>query len=154
MIDDDDIPIQNGNQSKQMECEEHNNQQPKMETNDQEEEMEEVVLASNIISLRCPLSFVQIEIPIKGMLCKHSIVVNAQGLIEYCLHNNYWNCPLCEKKCYFSTITVDRKLMEIIEKAPKDCSNVELDPLGNVVKYINDTGDQCENSEEISIVDD
>ena len=127
------------------------NNENKME--EENDEKDEIVLESNIISLRCPLSFIQIELPIKGCLCKHSTVMNAQGLLEYLLGNGYWNCPLCEKKCYFCALEVDRKLLEIIKKAPKDCSNVELNANGEVVKYIDDIGNQCEGSEDVSIID-
>ncbi|EDR27798.1 sumo ligase, putative [Entamoeba dispar SAW760] len=122
-------------------------------TEEQEDgEKDDIIVGTNIISLRCPLSFCPITTPIKGVLCKHSTVVNAIGFIEYCLKNNYWNCPLCEKKCYYCSLIVDRSLMEIIKGAPKDCINVEIDTNGKVIKYINDTGSQCENSEDVEVI--
>ncbi|ELP92230.1 hypothetical protein EIN_118040 [Entamoeba invadens IP1] len=113
---------------------------------------EDVSVGKTQINLRCPLSFQMIQIPVRGCECKHTTVVNLKGMLDYCLNNCYWNCPICEKPCYFSMITIDQHLKTLIQLCPSDCCLIELDANGTVLKYINDLGDSCGDDDDVEVI--
>lgn len=60
-----------------------------------------------IISTKCPISQMPIEIPVRGQHCDHLQCVDLQSHLVSCHKGAYWNCALCDRELRPTTITVD-----------------------------------------------
>eukprot|EP00029_Vermamoeba_vermiformis_P007703 TRINITY_DN3408_c0_g1_i1.p1 TRINITY_DN3408_c0_g1~~TRINITY_DN3408_c0_g1_i1.p1 ORF type:complete len:629 (+),score=50.58 TRINITY_DN3408_c0_g1_i1:41-1927(+) len=65
-------------------------------------------------SLRCPLSLMRIELPIKGKDCKHIQCFDANSYLQINKNHPKFDCPVCNKKVYFSTLIVDSYFLKIL----------------------------------------
>ena len=90
------------------------------------------------------------RLPVRGLRCRHATVVDAARLVDYCLANDYWNCPLCEAECLFPDLRVDQQLRAVFANAPADGEFVVLTE--TATEYFTATGERCDDDEEVVVV--
>lgn len=66
------------------------------------------------LSLACPLSFQKIEIPARGLHCKHLVCFDLKGYLKFQMISGDWKCPVCSKSCKLSELVIDSTLLNVI----------------------------------------
>jgi hypothetical protein len=74
----------------------------------------DIVEVSLKFSLRCPLSLMRIELPVKGKDCKHIQCFDANSYLQINKNHPKFDCPVCNKKVYFSSLVVDSYFLKIL----------------------------------------
>ena len=78
---------------------------------------EEIQAYSIIFSIKCPITKTLMEIPVRGINCKHIQCFNLAPYIQLQRHSkvNRWKCPICSEYVY--DIIIDMFISQIIDEA-------------------------------------
>lgn len=99
-----------------------------------EETDEDVKTLSTVLSLRCPLSFSRLTIPVRSVFCDHIECFEARSFFELQQQATTWTCPICNKSIDYRTLAVDDYLLEIVEKTKiYDLDEIEIKEDGSWV---------------------
>lgn|SRR5690606_10543709 len=66
--------------------------------------------ASNM-PLRCPLSTLRIQVPIRSKACTHNRCVDANSFLELQTQAPTWACPICNKPSPYESLVVDKYVL-------------------------------------------
>ncbi|KAK9475905.1 PINIT domain-containing protein, partial [Lipomyces japonicus] len=91
---------------------------------------DEITATSSVMSLRCPLSFARIQVPIRGLRCNHVQCFDASSYIQLQEQAPVWRCPICNQLTQIENIAVDNYVDEILKTTSADTEAVEIDPDG------------------------
>lgn len=107
----------------------------------QEEEDEDLMTTSTILSLQCPISYCRIKNPVKSIHCRHLQCFDVQWFIESQRQIPTWQCPVCQKPIRLEDLAVCEFVQDIINSTEEDVEQVEISQDGSwVVK--DDTEDK------------
>ena len=120
---------------------EKNKKYTEKKSNDNEE-----MVTKEIIPLRCPISFIKIEIPVKSKTCKHVHSYDLRSIIAQWM-NDKWKC-YCGSEFRISDIEFDKNFYEIIKESPEEAMYVEMED-GKVLRYLNEDKENITNKESI-----
>lgn len=67
----------------------------------------DLVATSTVISLKCPLSTLRINVPIRSTVCTHNQCFDALSFLQLQEQAPTWTCPLCNKIVCFEALEVD-----------------------------------------------
>ncbi len=67
----------------------------------------DVVATSQNLSLKCPLSYMRINQPCRGLGCSHIQCFDATSYLQLQEQGPQWICPICNKLAPFETLAVD-----------------------------------------------
>jgi hypothetical protein len=96
------------------------------------EEDEEIEEVTNSISLICPLMIDRINVPAKGINCKHSNSFDLKMFLQLADQSFNWQCPICLKPLAEPELRVDHRMSAILKLAPEGADEVKLMPDGSV----------------------
>eukprot|EP00796_Vickermania_ingenoplastis_P005433 gene5433-3918_t len=78
------------------------------------------------MSVRCPLTTMNLTVPARSMHCEHLQCLELDALLHQCSRSNVWNCPLCWQPMKPTDIRVHYVLKQWIEQHKKDIDRVQL----------------------------
>eukprot|EP00011_Vannellida_sp_DIVA3-517-6-12_P011036 CAMPEP_0114622924 /NCGR_PEP_ID=MMETSP0168-20121206/9984_1 /TAXON_ID=95228 ORGANISM="Vannella sp., Strain DIVA3 517/6/12" /NCGR_SAMPLE_ID=MMETSP0168 /ASSEMBLY_ACC=CAM_ASM_000044 /LENGTH=643 /DNA_ID=CAMNT_0001834147 /DNA_START=93 /DNA_END=2024 /DNA_ORIENTATION=- len=99
------------------------------------------------VSLRCPLGFIRIESPGKGINCTHVQCFDLETYVQFGKNQMEWFCPVCTKRLpvkdlrrskYFSSILEFAKEADeddVVEIDPSSGKMTVCKPAGTMVEY-------------------
>ncbi|PHH80004.1 hypothetical protein CDD80_3133 [Ophiocordyceps camponoti-rufipedis] len=90
----------------------------------------DVVATSQILSLKCPLSYMRLEIPCRSLSCIHIQCFDATSYLQLQEQGPQWTCPICNKPAPFDQLAVDNYVKDILDNTPKDLESVTIEPNG------------------------
>lgn len=109
----------------------------------------DIVATSSIMSLKCPLSTLRINVPCRSTVCTHNQCFDALSFLQLQEQAPTWQCPICSKSVSFAalevdeyayslwiiivpllTITIHRYVRDILAKTSKDVDQVTIEPSG------------------------
>ncbi|KAH6893567.1 PINIT domain-containing protein [Thelonectria olida] len=90
----------------------------------------DVVATSQVLSLKCPLSYMRLNIPCRGLSCSHIQCFDATSYLQLQEQGPQWLCPICNKSTVFDHLAVDNYVREILDNTPKDVDTVTIEPDG------------------------
>lgn len=67
----------------------------------------DVVATSQVLSLKCPLSYMRLDIPCRGISCTHIQCFDAGSYLQLQEQGPQWICPICNKSAPFEQLAVD-----------------------------------------------
>jgi len=67
----------------------------------------EVIATSINISLKCPLSYMRLQLPCRGISCSHIQCFDATSYLQLQEQGPQWLCPICNKSTPFDQLAVD-----------------------------------------------
>jgi E3 SUMO-protein ligase PIAS1 len=67
----------------------------------------DIVTTSQVLSLKCPLSFMRMEVPCRSHLCTHIQCFDATSYLQLQEQGPQWLCPICNKSAPYETLAVD-----------------------------------------------
>ena len=68
---------------------------------------DEIVATSQILSLKCPVSWSRLSLPCRGMACTHLQCFDASSYLRLQQQGPQWLCPICDKSVPFDQLAVD-----------------------------------------------
>ncbi|KAK7195391.1 lorien protein [Novymonas esmeraldas] len=85
-----------------------------------------VSLTEASVRLRCPVTTLVMEIPVRGVHCEHLQCMELAAALMQCARQNVWNCPLCFAAMRPEDIVVNYRLREwIATHSPTTVARVE-----------------------------
>lgn len=92
---------------------------------------DDVQTISTVLSLKCPLSYCRITIPVRSMYCDHIECFDASSFLMLQQQATTWTCPICNKSLKFDMLAVDEYLYEILQKTSSyDIDEIEISQNG------------------------
>jgi E3 SUMO-protein ligase PIAS1 len=67
----------------------------------------DVVATSQVLSLKCPLSYSRLATPCRSMSCTHIQCFDATSYLQLQQQGPQWLCPICNKSAPFEQLAVD-----------------------------------------------
>ncbi|GAA5871191.1 hypothetical protein JCM1840_000138 [Sporobolomyces johnsonii] len=92
---------------------------------------EDVAAGSLGMSLKDPLSFCRIAVPIRSSLCNHVSCFDAETWFEMNEQTPTWQCPICSKTLKVEDIVVDGYFEDILNSCPSNVEAVTVEPDGS-----------------------
>ncbi|KFH42437.1 E3 SUMO-protein ligase-like protein [Hapsidospora chrysogenum ATCC 11550] len=90
----------------------------------------DVVAVSQVLSLKCPLSYMRLEVPCRGTQCSHIQSFDATSYLQLQEQGPQWVCPICNKPVPFEQLAVDEYVKDILQRTPKSLEVVTIEPNG------------------------
>lgn len=76
---------------------------------------DDIQTISAVLSLKCPLSYCRINIPVRSIQCDHMECFDALSYLQLQQQATTWSCPICNKSVDFSSLRVDEYVQEILQ---------------------------------------
>lgn len=112
-----------------------------------------MVATSQVLSLKCPLSYVRIKVPCRTAHCKHVACFDATSFLQLQEQGPQWLCPICNESAKFEQLAVDeygaqpsvflrvsfaltqisRYVRDILARTPETLDQVTIEPDGTWV---------------------
>ncbi|KAH6603435.1 hypothetical protein Trco_008210 [Trichoderma cornu-damae] len=90
----------------------------------------DVVATSQVLSLKCPLSYMRLEVPCRSVSCTHLQCFDATSYLQLQEQGPQWLCPICNKSAPFDQLAVDGYVKAILEKTSRNLETVTIEPNG------------------------
>ncbi|KAJ6787733.1 hypothetical protein PWT90_03481 [Aphanocladium album] len=90
----------------------------------------DVVATSSVLSLKCPLSYMRLDVPCRGMSCSHIQCFDATSYLQLQEQGPQWLCPICNKPTPYEQLAVDEYVQDILNRTPKSLEGVTIEPDG------------------------
>ncbi|ORX52697.1 hypothetical protein DM01DRAFT_1383877 [Hesseltinella vesiculosa] len=78
------------------------------------------------LPLTCPISFKRMQLPVKGLACKHIECFDLRCFLEMNKGLASWKCPHCRTHTPPLRLVVDEYLGYLLQAVPKDAKTIEL----------------------------
>ncbi|QLI68745.1 E3 SUMO-protein ligase pli1 [Metarhizium brunneum] len=91
----------------------------------------DVVATSQVLSLKCPLSYMRLDVPCRSLSCTHIQCFDATSYLQLQEQGPQWLCPICNKSAPFEQLAVDEYVRDILANTPKDLEAVTIEPNGH-----------------------
>ncbi|CAF3435789.1 unnamed protein product [Fusarium graminearum] len=91
----------------------------------------DVVATSQVLSLKCPLSYMRLALPCRGLSCTHLQCFDATSYLQLQEQGPQWQCPICYKSATFDQLAVDGYVKDILAKTSKSQETVTIEPNGD-----------------------
>ncbi|KAH8836224.1 hypothetical protein RJ55_10044 [Drechmeria coniospora] len=90
----------------------------------------DVVATSQVLSLKCPLSYMRLDIPCRSLSCTHIQCFDATSYLQLQEQGPQWICPICSKSAPFDQLAVDEYVKDILDNTPSGLEAVTIEPNG------------------------
>ncbi|KAF6843300.1 sumo ligase, partial [Colletotrichum musicola] len=108
----------------------------------------DIVTTSQVLSLKCPLSYMRLDVPCRSTSCSHIQCFDATSYLQLQEQGPQWLCPICNKHAPFDQLAVDESVLrstsaaawpqltfaryvkEILANTPKSLDQVTIEPDG------------------------
>ncbi|CAL8583086.1 E3 SUMO-protein ligase pli1 [Xanthoria parietina] len=90
----------------------------------------DVQAIGSIISLKCPLSTLRIDVPCRSTVCTHNQCFDATSFLQLQEQAPTWTCPVCNKTVSFEALEIDLYVDDILKLTPKTIDQVTVEPDG------------------------
>ncbi|BCR89068.1 SUMO ligase siz1 [Aspergillus chevalieri] len=90
----------------------------------------EIVATSSVMSLKCPLSTLRIDVPCRSVVCTHNQCFDASSFLQLQEQAPTWTCPVCSKSTSFESLQVDQYVDDILRSTSTDVEQVVIEPDG------------------------
>lgn len=90
----------------------------------------DIVATSQVLSLRCPLSYTRLRAPCRSVSCNHIQCFDATSYLQLQEQGPQWVCPVCSKPANFENLALDDYVGEILENTSESTEQVTIEPDG------------------------
>ncbi|KAF8249442.1 hypothetical protein K440DRAFT_621493 [Wilcoxina mikolae CBS 423.85] len=90
----------------------------------------DLVATSAIMSLKCPLSTLRIDLPVRSLFCTHIQCFDATSFLQLQQQAPTWTCPTCNKSITFKQLVIDRYFEDILENTRPTIESVTINADG------------------------
>ncbi|EEB05702.1 SUMO E3 ligase Pli1 [Schizosaccharomyces japonicus yFS275] len=107
----------------------------------------DLIATSVDVSLKCPLSFTRISVPIRSIFCKHIQCFDALAFLQLNKQMPSWSCPVCNTTVRYYDLIIDGYLEDILANTPPNAESVTVDPEGKWTLNAFDDDDESSENE-------
>ncbi|KAK2628582.1 hypothetical protein QTJ16_001685 [Diplocarpon rosae] len=90
----------------------------------------DIVTTASVLSLKCPLSTLRIDLPCRSISCRHNQCFDATSYLQLQEQGPTWLCPLCNNSAPFNSLAVDDYVRDILKNTSKSIDQVIIQPDG------------------------
>ncbi|AEO57449.1 hypothetical protein MYCTH_2138861 [Thermothelomyces thermophilus ATCC 42464] len=90
----------------------------------------DVIATSQNLSLKCPLSYMRLKLPCRGISCNHIQCFDATSYLQLQEQGPQWLCPICNKPAPFEQLAIDEYARQILTQTPESVEQVTIEPNG------------------------
>ncbi|CAK7238139.1 E3 SUMO-protein ligase pli1 [Sporothrix eucalyptigena] len=90
----------------------------------------DIVATSLVLSLKCPLTYMRLSLPVRAATCKHIQCFDATSYLQLQEQGPQWLCPVCSKPAPYEALAVDEYVKDILENTSSELDQVTIDPDG------------------------
>lgn len=74
----------------------------------------DVVAVSQVLSLKCPLSYMRLDVPCRGTRCSHIQCFDSTSYLQLQEQGPQWSCPICSNPVPFEQLAVDELSVHLL----------------------------------------
>ncbi|TQN73533.1 E3 SUMO-protein ligase pli1, partial [Colletotrichum shisoi] len=90
----------------------------------------DIVTTSQVLSLKCPLSYMRLDVPCRSVNCSHIQCFDATSYLQLQEQGPQWLCPICNKSAPYEQLAVDEYVRDILANTSKSLDQVTIEPDG------------------------
>lgn len=90
----------------------------------------DIVLSSEIMSLKDPVSILRITLPVRSTVCTHRQCFDGGMFLQMQEQAPQWLCPTCNKQISYQSLCIDKYFEEILQQTSPSIEKVTLEPDG------------------------
>ncbi|KAK0375040.1 MIZ/SP-RING zinc finger, partial [Colletotrichum limetticola] len=90
----------------------------------------DIVTTSQVLSLKCPLSYMRLDVPCRSVNCSHIQCFDATSYLQLQEQGPQWLCPICNKPAPYAQLAVDEYVRDILANTSKSLDQVTIEPDG------------------------
>ncbi|KAL1626656.1 E3 SUMO-protein ligase pli1 [Diplodia seriata] len=90
----------------------------------------DIVIESQIVSLRDPVAGIRISMPCRSTVCSHNECFDAMSFLQLQEQAPTWICPICSKTISYEALAVDRYMQDILAKTSSSTDQARIYPDG------------------------
>ncbi|RDL35035.1 Uncharacterized protein BP5553_06966 [Venustampulla echinocandica] len=90
----------------------------------------DIVTTASVLSLKCPLSTLRIDLPCRSIACRHNQCFDATSYLQLQEQGPTWLCPICNNSAPFDSLAVDEYVRTILKNTSKSVDQVTIQPDG------------------------
>ncbi|CCE63296.1 hypothetical protein TPHA_0E02040 [Tetrapisispora phaffii CBS 4417] len=106
-----------------------------------DEEDDDLITTSTVMSLQCPISYTRMKYPAKGINCQHLQCFDALWYFHSQKQLPTWQCPVCQLPLKVGTMAICEFVEEILRSTGDDIEQIELAVDGSWVP-LNEDGEK------------
>ncbi|WEJ95434.1 E3 SUMO-protein ligase pli1 [Yamadazyma tenuis] len=96
------------------------------------------------VSLKCPLSYARIRLPVKSEQCDHTGCFDAYSFLALQEQISTWKCPICQKRISAEELRISEYFEDIIKSSKIETEMVMLAEDGGWIEQMQDDDDISE----------
>lgn len=101
----------------------------------------DIVATSTIMSLKCPLSAMRMQLPCRSTVCNHNQCYDATSFLQLQEQAPQWSCPVCNKTFSFQSLVVDQYVQDILTSTSSAVEQVTIEPDGQWQQGVHSNND-------------
>ncbi|ETS85730.1 hypothetical protein PFICI_03755 [Pestalotiopsis fici W106-1] len=90
----------------------------------------DVVATSEVLSLKCPLTYGRLKDPCRSTTCSHIQCFDVTSYLYLQEQGPQWLCPICNKPAAFENLAIDEYVKDILDRTHEDTEQVTIEPNG------------------------
>ncbi|KAE8450116.1 hypothetical protein EG329_006897 [Mollisiaceae sp. DMI_Dod_QoI] len=90
----------------------------------------DIVTTASVLSLKCPLSTLRIDLPCRSIACRHNQCFDATSYLQLQEQGPTWLCPICNNPAPFDSLAVDEYVKNILKNTSRSVDQVTIQPDG------------------------
>ncbi|KAI1840783.1 hypothetical protein JX266_012990 [Neoarthrinium moseri] len=90
----------------------------------------DVVATSQVLSLKCPLTYGKLKNPCRSTTCSHIQCFDVTSYLYLQEQGPQWVCPICNKPATFDNLAIDEYVKGILDSTSEDTDQVTIEPDG------------------------
>ncbi|KAG0178559.1 SUMO ligase siz1 [Apophysomyces sp. BC1021] len=93
----------------------------------------DIVMESETVSTKCPLSFLRIATPCRSSFCQHLQCFDAFSFLSMNEQTPTWSCPVCFRQIEsFEELVVDGYFADLLSQVHEDVESIRIEPTGQI----------------------
>ncbi|KAK6073630.1 MIZ/SP-RING zinc finger [Seiridium cupressi] len=90
----------------------------------------DVVATSQVLSLKCPLTYGRLKNPCRSTMCSHIQCFDVTSYLYLQEQGPQWVCPICNHSATFENLAIDEYVKDILDRTHEDTDQVTIEPDG------------------------
>lgn len=90
----------------------------------------EIEMSSQVLSLKCPLSYMRLVTPCRATTCTHVQCFDATSYLQLQQQGPQWLCPVCSKSAPYERLAIDEYVRDILDRTSQNVEQVDIEPNG------------------------
>ncbi|XP_038683934.1 E4 SUMO-protein ligase PIAL2-like isoform X2 [Tripterygium wilfordii] len=91
----------------------------------------DIIEGPSRISLKCPISFRRVAIPVKGYRCKHLQCFDFSNYVIINSRRPSWRCPHCNQPVCYTELRIDQNMVKVLREVGEEVTDIIISADGS-----------------------